>query len=88
METFLFKMEECRERETSEILAGRLRGLVAELAALKCTATASVQDNAANVKKAAGMVFKVSINCAAHTGNLYCEDLGEVFKRQFEQCSH
>jgi hypothetical protein len=101
-DTLLVRLEEVHERQTSDYLAGRLRDVVQELATYGCRVIGSIQDNGANVKKAANLVFPMVAfsahlvltsrcalkpNCGAHTGNLLLEDFGDVYRRQFDQCS-
>ena len=64
-----------------------MRGVVEELAGYGCCVLGSIQDNGANVKKAANIVFPVVANCGAHSGNLLLEDYGDVYRRQFDQCT-
>lgn len=85
---YLVKFERIKDRETGEVLEGAIKDMKAELNELGIKVVGVIADNAANIQKGIRLskdVGVLQLNCLAHTLNLLLEDLGALFKPQFDQ---
>ena len=89
MNVYLWKFERISEKQTADHLCSEIKAVVEELSSLNIRVVAAVADNASSIQKALQLAqdeFGVlRSNCFAHTLNLLLEDLGSMFKLQFEQ---